>query len=39
MAAFFERLLAEEDPTRFAAMAEQLPEPPSLDLTELDAPS
>lgn len=31
MASFFERLLAEEDPTRFAAMAESLPEPPSLD--------
>lgn len=31
MAAFFERLLAEEDPTRFAAMAETLPEPPSFD--------
>ena len=31
MAAFFERLLAEEDPTRFAAMAETLPEPPAFD--------
>jgi hypothetical protein len=31
MAAFFERLLAEEDPTRFATMAENLPEPPSFD--------
>ena len=31
MAAFFERLLSEEDPTRFAAMAETLPEPPSFD--------
>ena len=31
MAAFFERLLAEDDPTRFAAMAETLPEPPSFD--------
>ena len=31
MAAFFERLLAEDDPTRFAAMAESLPEPPPLD--------
>jgi hypothetical protein len=28
MAAFFERLLGEEDPTRFATMAENLPEPP-----------
>ncbi|CAN5469204.1 hypothetical protein BH20CHL7_BH20CHL7_12910 [soil metagenome] len=31
MEAFFERLLAEDDPTRFAAMAESLPEPPPLD--------
>jgi hypothetical protein len=31
MAAFFERLLAEEDPTRFAAMAETMPEPPVLE--------
>jgi hypothetical protein len=31
MDAFFERLLAEEDPTRFAAMAESLPEPPPFD--------
>jgi len=31
MAAFFERLLAEDDPTRFAAMAETLPEPPAFD--------
>ena len=31
MAAFFERLLAEEDATRFAAMAESLPEPPPFD--------
>jgi hypothetical protein len=29
MAAFFERLLGEEDPSRFATMAENLPEPPS----------
>ena len=28
MAAFFERLLAEEDPTRIATMAETMPEPP-----------
>ncbi|HET9615151.1 MAG TPA: hypothetical protein VFP22_10085 [Candidatus Limnocylindrales bacterium] len=35
MAAFFERLVTEEDPTRFAAMAENLPEPPTFDdLTE-----
>ena len=31
MAGFFERLLAEEDPTRLAAMAESLPEPPTFD--------
>ena len=31
MATFFERLLAEEDPTQFATMAERLPEPPSFD--------
>jgi hypothetical protein len=31
MAYFFERLLAEEDPTRFATMAENLPEPPTFD--------
>jgi len=31
MADFFERLLAEDDPTRFAAMAETLPEPPAFD--------
>jgi hypothetical protein len=29
MATFFERLLAEEDPTQFATMAERLPEPPT----------
>ena len=31
MAAFFERLLVEEDPSRFATMAENLPEPPTFD--------
>jgi len=31
MAAFFERLLGEEDPTRFATMAENLPEAPSFE--------
>jgi hypothetical protein len=31
MAQFFERLLAEGDATRFAAMAESLPEPPPFD--------
>jgi hypothetical protein len=34
MTGFFERLLAEEDPTRFASMAESLPEPPSFDSDE-----
>ncbi len=34
MAAFFERLLAEDDPTRFASMAETLPEPPPFDADE-----
>lgn len=29
MSGFFERLLAEPDPTRFAALAENLPEPPA----------
>jgi hypothetical protein len=32
MSSFFERLLAEEDPTRFASMAESLPEPPPFDI-------
>jgi hypothetical protein len=37
MAQFFERLLAEDDPTHFATMAENLPEPPTFDeMTELD---
>jgi hypothetical protein len=31
MAAFFERLLAEDDPSRIASMAERLPEPPPFD--------
>jgi len=31
MATFFERLLAEDDPSRIATMAERLPEPPSFD--------
>lgn len=30
MTAFFERLLAEEDPTRIATMAETMPDPPDL---------
>ncbi len=30
MSSFFERLLAEEDPTRIASMAETMPEPPDL---------
>ncbi len=37
MAAFFERLSKEEDPTRFATMADQVPEAPSLDASVLDA--
>ena len=36
---FFERLLAEDDPTRFAAMAESLPEPPPFDVDEPAAAS
>jgi hypothetical protein len=32
MDAFFERLMVEEDPTRFAALAESLPEAPPLDI-------
>ena len=37
MARFFERLLAEEDPTHFATMAENLPEPPPFeDMPALD---
>ena len=31
MAGFFEELLEEQDPARFAAMAETLPEPPSFE--------
>jgi hypothetical protein len=31
MATFFERLLVEDDPSRFAAMAENLPEPPTFE--------
>ena len=31
MSAFFERLNAEEDPTRIATMAEAMPDPPSLE--------
>jgi hypothetical protein len=34
---FFEHLLAETDPTRFAAMAESLPEPPEFDESFLAA--
>jgi hypothetical protein len=39
MASFFERLLGEEDPSRFATMAGNLPEPPTFDslLTGVDA--
>jgi hypothetical protein len=39
MAAFCERLFAEGDPATFAAMAEQLPEPPSLDKPLTEAPA
>jgi hypothetical protein len=39
VASFFERLLAEEDPTRFAAMAEHLPQPAGLDADDYLAPS
>jgi hypothetical protein len=31
MAGFFERLLREDDPTRFATLAERLPEPPTFE--------
>ena len=37
MAAFFERLLTEDDPGRFAALAENMPEPPPFDDIEVDA--
>jgi hypothetical protein len=36
MNGFFEQLLAEEDPARLAGLAEQLPEPPDLDLDDGD---
>ena len=36
MSAFFEALMAEEDPARLAGLAEQLPEAPSLDVDDLD---
>jgi hypothetical protein len=39
MASFFERLLAEDDPTRFAEMAESLPEPPPFDEVEFGLPA
>ena len=39
MAAFCERLFAEGDPATFAAMAEQMPEPPSLDKPVVEAPA
>lgn len=39
MAYFFEVLLAEEDPTKLAAMAQSLPEPPDFDVDVPDAPS
>jgi len=37
VADFFQRLLSEEDPSRFAAMAGHLPEPPVLDGSETTA--
>jgi pilus assembly protein FimV len=39
MAAFCERLFAEGDPATFAALAEQLPEPPSLDAPFVEPPA
>jgi hypothetical protein len=39
MSRFFERLLAEDDPTRFASMAESLPEPPPFDPSEAWEPT
>lgn len=41
MAQFFERLLAEEDPAEFAALASRLPEPPDFEQASVpaDAPS
>jgi hypothetical protein len=39
MDGFFKRLLAENDPARLAALAEQAPEPPNLDVaTDAEAP-
>ena len=38
MAEFFARLLAEQDPSRFASLAENVPEPPSLNAADLSAP-
>lgn len=37
MAEFFARLLAEQDPSRFASLAENVPEPPSLSAADLAA--
>jgi hypothetical protein len=34
MGSFFERLFSEEDPARFATMAQSLPEPPILDVPD-----
>ncbi|HEU4672913.1 MAG TPA: hypothetical protein VFS32_08445 [Candidatus Limnocylindrales bacterium] len=36
MATFFENLLGESDPTRFAAMAASLPEPPAFDAATIE---
>ena len=37
MAEFFAQLLAEQDPSRFASLAENVPEPPSLNAADLSA--
>ena len=39
MAYFFEVLLAEEDPTKLASMAQNLPEPPDFDDEVADPPA
>ena len=39
MAYFFEVLLAEEDPTKLAAMAQNLPEPPDFELDVAEPPA
>ena len=39
MQAFFQQLLDEQDPTRFASLAEALPEPPPLDVDDTWEPT